>query len=92
MIHMPAGRGDDRCREIMRNDICRISDFQLEIRKQNIGGSIERGIRGIEPGAARIVRTLRHVTVIVISGHNMGDGRLILRHDLTTGPEGEHQR
>ena len=91
MILMPAGRGDDCCREIMRTGIHRMPGYQLETRKQNIRGSIERGIGVIEPRTAGIIRVRRHISVIVITGLNMGDRRLILRHCLTTGPEGEHQ-
>jgi hypothetical protein len=89
---MPAGRGDDRCREIRRNGICRIRDFRLEIRKQNIGGSIEHSIGVIEPGTAGIIRARRRVAVIVIAGLDMIDWRPVTCNDLATGPKGEHQR
>ena len=88
---MPAGCGDDRCREIMRNGIYRISNFQFEIRKQNIGGSIERGIGGIEPRTAWVIRFLRYIPVIVIAGFGADGGWMSVRQRLATGPEGKHQ-
>lgn len=85
---MSAECGDGHCREIMCNGIYRMPDFQLEIGKQNIEGSIERDVGGVEPGTARVIRARRHVAVIVITGLNMGDRGLIQRHGLATGPEG----
>ena len=67
-----------------------MTGLQIETGNQDIGGMIERGVGVIEPGAARIIRTIRRVTVI--AGLGMSERRLILRQDLTTGPEGEHQR
>ena len=88
---MPVRQEDRHCRKIMRHGICRLSGSQFGIRKQDSGGTIERGIGIIEPGTAGIIRTRRHVSVIVITGFNMGNRRLVLPHYLTTEPEGEHQ-
>ena len=88
---MLAGRGDDRCREIMRSGIYRMPDFQIEIRKQNIRGAIERRVGGIEPGTAGVVSALRNIAVIVIANLRADGGWMFVRHGLATGPEGQHQ-
>jgi hypothetical protein len=91
MIHMPAGRGDGYCQKITRNGIYRMPDFQFGIRKQNIRGSIEYSIGGIEPGAAWVLRTGGCVPMVVIANLRADSGWMFVRHGLATGPEGQHQ-
>jgi hypothetical protein len=71
-------------------DRYRMTGLQIETGNQDIEGMIECGVGVIEPGAARIIRAIRQVTVI--AGLGMSERRLILRQDLTAGPESEHQR